>query len=126
VDVTDEDGDDVNVTLYIFDSERSEIYNETHVINGTEAKGGKTESWTYKFTEEAAADSEFRYYFCATDGIVSNTTGVRVGPYINKHSEFSLLWIIILAIIAGLAVVSGVLWVIYAKYFRRVIEEEIM
>jgi hypothetical protein len=93
------------------------------VINGSEAKGGKTESWTYKFTEEAAADSEFRYYFCATDGMVSNTTGVRLGPDI-KHSEFSLLWII-LAIIAGLAVVIGVGWVIYTRYFRREIEEEL-
>jgi hypothetical protein len=125
VDVMDEEGDDVNVTLYIFDSEGSEIYNETHVINGSEAKRGKTLSWIYRFTEAAAADSEFRYYFCATDGIASNTTGVGVGPYI-KHREFSLLWIIILAIIAGLAVVCGVLWVVYTKYFRREIEEEIV
>jgi hypothetical protein len=125
VNVTDEEGDDVNVTLYIVDSEGNKKYNETHVINGTEAKGGITESWIYRFTEEAAADSEFRYYFSATDGIVSNTTGVRVGPYI-KHSEFSLLWIIILVIIAGLAVVSGVLWVGYKRYFKRVIEEEIV
>jgi hypothetical protein len=107
------------------DSEGSEIYNDTHVINGTEAKGGKTESWIYRFTEEATVDKEFRYYFSTTDGIVSNTTGVRVGPYI-KHSEFSLLWIIILAIIAGLAVVIGVLCVVYTRYFKREIEEEIV
>jgi hypothetical protein len=124
VDVMDEEGDNLNVTLYILDSEGSEIYNDTHVINGSEAKGGKTVSWTYRFTEEAAADSEFRYYFCATDGIVSNTTGVRVGPYI-KHSEFSLLWII-LAVIGGLAVVIGLLWLGYKRYFRREIEEEIV
>jgi hypothetical protein len=117
----DEEGDDVNVTLYIMDSEGSEIYNKTRVINGSEAKGGKTESWTYKFTE--AADSEFRYYFSATDGIVSDTTGVRLGPYI-KYRESSLLWII-LAIIAGLAVVIGVLWVVHNRYFKREIEEEI-
>lgn len=123
VDVMDEEGADVNVTLYIVDSERSEIYNETHVINGTEAKGGKTESWIYSGFTEAAADTAFSYYFCATDGIASNTTGVHVGPYI-KHSEFSLLWII-LAIIAGLAVVSGVLWLAYTKYFRREVEEVI-
>jgi hypothetical protein len=60
----------------------------------------------------------------ATEGIASNITGVPIGPYI-KHSEFSLLWII-LAIIAGLAVVSGLVWVVYTKYFRRVIEEEIV
>jgi hypothetical protein len=125
VDVMDEEGADVNVTLYIMDSEGSEIYNDTHVINGTEAKGGKTESWIYRFTEEATVDKEFRYYFSTTDGIVSNTTGVRVGPYI-KHSEFSLLWIIILAIIAGLAVVIGVLCVVYTRYFKREIEEEIV
>jgi hypothetical protein len=124
VHVTDEEGDDVNVTLYIVDSEGAEIYNKTRVINGSEAKRGKTLSWIYNFTEEAAADSEFRYYFCATDGIASNITGVHVGPYI-KHSEFSLLWIIILAIIAGLAVVCGVLWVVYTKYFKREIEEEL-
>jgi hypothetical protein len=123
VDVMDEEGDNLNVTLYILDSEGSEIYNDTHVINGPEAKGGKTVSWVYKFTEAAAADSEFKYYFSATDGIVSNTTGVHVGPYI-KYREFRPLWII-LAIIAGLAVVSGVLWVVHNRYFKREIEEEI-
>jgi hypothetical protein len=123
VDVMDEAGYDVNVTLYIIDSDGNKKYNETHVINGSEAKRGKTESWTYKFTEAAAADSEFRYYFCATDGIVSDTTGVRLGPDI-KHSEFNLLWIIILAIIVGLALTGG--WVVYTRFFKREIEEEIV
>jgi hypothetical protein len=60
----------------------------------------------------------------ATEGIGSNITGVPIGPYI-KHREFSLLWIIILAIIGGLAVVIGVGWVVYNRFFRREIEEEI-
>ena len=61
----------------------------------------------------------------ATEGIASNITGVPIGPYI-KHKEFSFLWIIILAIIGGLAVVIGVLWMVYKRYFRREIEEEIV
>jgi hypothetical protein len=82
VDVMDEEGADVNVTLYIVDSEGSEIYNETRVINGSEAKSGKTENWTYTFTEEEV-DKAFIYYFSASDRITSNITSeVRFGPYI--------------------------------------------
>ncbi|MBE9593734.1 MAG: hypothetical protein IMF19_09665, partial [Proteobacteria bacterium] len=115
VHITDEEGDDVNVTLYIFDSEGSEIYNETQVINGTEAKRGKTESWIYnKFTKEAA-DREFRYYFSATDGIVSNTTGeIRVGPYIKPGPMGTLSWIypellfLVIGLLVGLLLFSGI------------------
>lgn len=82
VNITDEDGDDMHVTLYILDPDGKEIYNETHPVKGIEAKAGKIESWIYnEFTEEAS-NKTFKYYFNATDGIDFNVTEKYNGPYI--------------------------------------------
>jgi hypothetical protein len=68
VNVSDEDGDDVWVTLHIINSAEVEISRETHVISGIESKMGMTESWIYNFTEEKVSKN-LSFFFTATDGI---------------------------------------------------------
>lgn len=83
VNVTDKDGDDVHVTLYILDPEGKEIYNETHPVKGIDAKAGKVESWIYNEFTEKASNKTFKYYFNATDGIeFSAATKKHKGPKI--------------------------------------------
>ena len=82
VNVTDKDGDDVHVTLYILDPGDKEIYNETHPIKGIDAKAGKVESWIYSEFTERASNKTFKYYFNATDGIEFNITEKYNGPKI--------------------------------------------
>jgi hypothetical protein len=104
-----------------------------NVFNETDVRANESPGYYIHYNDGCNKDSKgfpgpelyFTPVLNATEGIAYNTTGVHTGPYI-KYREFSLLLIIILAIIAGLAVVSGVLWVIYTKYFRREIEEEIV
>lgn len=131
VEVKDEDGDDVYVTLHIVDSEGN-WKNETHVISGIEAKRGKTERWIYNEFGEDAANKAFEYYFSATDGIDPNATSTRIGPSIKlgfigelnlaiKHNFYLFLGLLSTIIVMGWLI----RW-IYKNFFKREIEEEIV
>jgi hypothetical protein len=130
VNVTDDDGDDVVVTLHIVNSEGNWT-NETHVISGIEAKRGKTERWVYnEFTKEASSKT-FKYYFKATDGISPNvTTSTRIGPYINLGfiEKLSLLikyhFYLFLGVLGTIIATSVFLRWSYKKFFKREIEGE--
>jgi hypothetical protein len=81
VNVTDEDGDDVNVTLYIFDSEGAEIYRNKTQVSGSELTTGKTVSWTYGEFTDKEVNKTLEYMFIASDGNASANIS-REGPHI--------------------------------------------
>jgi hypothetical protein len=108
VHVMDEEGDNLNVTLYILDSEGSEIYNKTQVINGSEAKSGKIVSWRYNKFTEREANKTLKYYVNATDGIVhTNISGD--GPHIKPAfplESISVLFLLVPLIAIGILFLS--------------------
>jgi hypothetical protein len=93
VDVMDDDGDDVVVTLHIVDS-KGNWTNETHVIPGIETKRGKTERWVdNEFTKEASSKT-FKYYFSATDGIDDEKVEGE-GPSIKRDIQLSVGYLVL-------------------------------
>jgi len=118
VHVMDEEGDNLNVTLYILDSEGSEIYNKTHVINGTEAKRGKMVSWRYNKFTEREANKTLKYYVNATDGIVhTNISGD--GPHIKP--AFPLESISVLFLLVPLIAI-GILFLAHERKVKAILK----
>jgi hypothetical protein len=143
VNVTDEDGDDVEVTLHIVNSEGNWT-NETQVISGIEAKRGKTERWIYnEFTEADVNIKGVEYYFSAYDGIDEAEEDVGgKGPklFVTEQILLGGLSLPIIIALVGIALVGMALavfivvrplrykLVIWWRYIRgiREIEEEIV
>ena len=80
--VTDPDGDLVNVTLHVLDDKGSELKNVTQVT-----KPGNRVSFVanqYDFFNKADSGKNFSYYYTYSDGIVVKNTSVQPGPSLRK------------------------------------------
>jgi hypothetical protein len=138
VNVTDEDGDDVWVTLHIVDSQGGWIYNKTHVMRGIESKMGMTELWIYNFTAKNENENEnLSFFFTATDGIDYAKERKVVGPSFEPITSEEkqgipgeLFWPIIVVIAIMASIILGLHYRNIVSWWRirgkRVIEEEIV
>lgn len=82
VNVTDPDGDLVNVTLHLLDDKKSELRNETQIT-----MPGKVLSFAanqYGFFDKADSGKNFTYYYTFSDGIAVNNTSIEDGPRLRK------------------------------------------
>lgn len=88
-DVTDPDGDLVNVTLHILDeSQKMELKNATQ-----ETMPGKRVSFAanqYGFFDKTDSGKNFSYYYTFGDGIVIDNTTVLKGPNIRRSAA---IWV---------------------------------
>jgi hypothetical protein len=119
VDVKDEDGDDVWVTLHIVDSKGGGIYNKTHVVSGLESKIGMTELWIYNFTaKNENKNKNLSFFFTATDGIDEAEKVEGKGPSIKlglRGWVQTLLERLSLLIIVALAIVAIVSYIVIKR-----------
>jgi hypothetical protein len=86
--VTDLDGDLVNVTLHILDDQEKEIKNETQVT-----MPGKSVNFAanqYGFFNKEESGRNFSYYYIFSDGITINNTTVLKGPSLRKSAS---IWV---------------------------------
>jgi hypothetical protein len=86
--VTDIDGDLVNVTLHILDDQEKEIKNETQVT-----MPGKRVNFVanqYGFFNKEDSGRNFSYYYTFSDGIAINNTTVLKGPSLRKSAS---IWV---------------------------------
>ena len=88
-DLSDPDGDLVNVTLHILDeSQKRELKNETQ-----EVMSGKRVSFAanqYGFFDKTDSGKNFTYYYTFDDGIVTNNTTVLKGPNLRRSAT---IWV---------------------------------
>ncbi len=78
--VTDPDGDSVNVTLHIKDEHDMERGNITQVVLGE----GLASFLGNEFFSKSDAGKNFTYYYTFGDGIISNETAAQDGPNLRK------------------------------------------
>lgn len=82
VNVTDPDGDPVNVTLHLLDGNNEELKNETQVT--MPGKGVSFAASRYGFFDKTDSGKNFSYYYTFSDGIAVNNTSVQDGPRLRK------------------------------------------
>ena len=83
--VTDLDGDLINVTLHVLNEKGIELRNETQM-----ALPGTTVSFVanqYGFFDKADSGRNFTYYYTFGDGIVVNNTTILMGPHLKKSTS---------------------------------------
>ncbi len=86
--VTDLDGDLVNVTLHILDEKGNELKNETQMaLPGTTVRFVANQ---YGFFDKADSGRNFTYYYSFGDGIVVNNTTILLGPNLKKSMS---IWV---------------------------------
>lgn len=78
--VTDFDGDVVNVTLHVKDEHGTERGNITQMVVGE----GQASFLGNEFFSKSDAGKNFTYYYTFGDGIVSNETAMQDGPNLRK------------------------------------------
>ncbi|HSD57145.1 MAG TPA: hypothetical protein VLB04_03105, partial [Methanotrichaceae archaeon] len=78
--MTDSDGDAVNVTLHIKDEHGTERGNITQMVVGE----GQASFLGNEFFSKSDAGKNFTYYYTFGDGIVSNETAMQDGPNLRK------------------------------------------
>lgn len=78
--ITDLDGDNVNVTLHILDEYGREKDNSTHIVNGA----GQVKFIGNKYFKKSDAGKSFHYYYTYGDGMATNKTKVQDGPTFRK------------------------------------------
>ena len=78
--VTDSDGDAVNVTLHIKDEHDTERGNITQMVAGE----GQASFLGNEFFSKSDSGKNFTYYYTFGDGIVSNETAMQDGPNLRK------------------------------------------
>jgi len=86
--VTDLDGDLVNITLHILDDKGNELKNATQEISP-----GKTVSFVanqYGFFDKVDSGKNFSYYYTFGDGIAVNNSTVQLGPQLRKSTS---IWV---------------------------------
>ncbi len=80
VEVSDSDGDTVNVTLHILDEDEREIRNATQEVRGSGTLRFKNSE--YGFFKKEEAGKQFRYRYTVGDGINVTYTNITSGPEI--------------------------------------------
>ncbi|MFB3766152.1 MAG: hypothetical protein ACE14P_13030 [Methanotrichaceae archaeon] len=86
--VTDPDGDLINVTLHILDSKGYELKNVTQI-----ASSGERVSFVanqYGFFNKADSGKNFSYYYTYSDGIAVRNTSIQNGPSLRKSTS---IWV---------------------------------
>jgi hypothetical protein len=78
--VTDPDGDEVNVTLYVIDDHGMERGNITQMVAGE----GQASFLGNEFFSKSDAGKNFTYYYTFGDGVISNATAIQAGPNLRK------------------------------------------
>lgn len=80
--ITDPDGDMLNITLHILDEQEHEYKNRTQMIKG----GGPVSfnSREYDLFSEGDAGKNFSYYYSFDDELAFNKTEPKKGPYIRR------------------------------------------
>lgn len=78
--VTDPDGDEVNITLHVVDDHEVERGNITQMIAGD----GQASFFGNELFSKSDAGKNFTYYYTFGDGIVSNKTSMQTGPSLRK------------------------------------------
>ncbi|MCJ7443852.1 MAG: hypothetical protein MUO26_04875 [Methanotrichaceae archaeon] len=86
--VTDLDGDMVNVTLHILDDQKRERANTTQVVKPGDKVGFMANQ--YGFFKKDDAGKNFTYYYTYGDGIAVNQTDIMIGPNLRKSIA---LWV---------------------------------
>lgn len=86
--VTDADGDMVNVTLHILDAKGIELRNVTQVT----APGDRVSfaANEYGFFSKADSGKNFSYYYTYSDGIEVKNTSIQKGPSLRKSAS---IWV---------------------------------
>lgn len=79
--ITDLDGDNVNVTLHILDEYGREKDNSTQIVNGV----GQVKFIGTKYFRKSDAGKSFQYYYTYGDGMATNKTKVQDGPTFRKR-----------------------------------------
>lgn len=78
--VTDPDGDEVNVTLHVIDDHSMERGNITQIVAGE----GQASFLGNEFFSKSDAGKNFTYYYTFGDGIALNATPMNNGPDLRK------------------------------------------
>jgi hypothetical protein len=78
--VTDFDGDAVNITLHVKDEHDTERGNTTQMVVGE----GQASFLGNEFFSKSDSGKNFTYYYTFGDGIVSNETAIQYGPNLRK------------------------------------------
>jgi hypothetical protein len=84
--LTDPDGDEVNITLHVIDDHDMEKGNITQVVAGK----GQARFLGNEFFSKSDAGKNFTYYYTFGDGIASNATSVREGPNLRKRVSINV------------------------------------
>ncbi|NMB85990.1 MAG: hypothetical protein A4E44_02281 [Methanosaeta sp. PtaB.Bin018] len=86
--VTDANGDAVNVTLHILDEKGSERSNATQMV--TSGQRVQFMASQYGFFNKDDAGKNFTYYYSFGDGINVSVTGIQKGPQLKKSTA---IWV---------------------------------
>lgn len=86
--VTDANGDAVNVTLHILDDTGSERSNATQMV--TSGQSVNFIASQYGFFNKGDAGKNFTYYYSFGDGINVSVTGIQNGPQLKKSTA---IWV---------------------------------